>query len=108
MQSVANIERYYTERNSYASAVMCADTTNKPDICSGSCNGVGGTCTSTEKNYTIAFASGIAPTTTTFVLVATPVGSQAVDGKLSIDQSNAKKQDINNNGTFEASENYWK
>lgn len=107
-QAVANMERYYAERNSYASAVMCANTNNKPDICSGSCSGVGGTCTSTENNYTIAFAS--TPSATAFMIEATPVagGSQVVDGKLSIDQLNNKQQDINHNGTFDSGENYWK
>jgi len=100
-QAVANMERYYAEKNTYVAAAMCGGT---PVICSGSCSG--GVCSSTERNYTIAFAS--APTVTSFMIEATPVGSQAVDGKLSIDQSNAKQQDINNNGSYGAGENYWK
>ena len=100
-QAVANMERYYTERNTYATAAMCGGT---PLICPGTCGG--GTCSSTERNYTIAFAS--TPTATTFMIEATPVGSQAVDGKLAINETNAKQQDINNNGTYETSENYWK
>ena len=107
-QAVANMERYYTEKNSYASAVMCATPANQPSICSGICSAVGGTCTSTERNYTIAFTAG--PTATTFTLVATPAvgSSQVLDGMLSIDEKNAKQQDVNHNGTFEATENVWK
>ena len=107
-QAVANMERYYVEKNSYATAVMCAPVANQ-SICSGSCSGVGGTCTSTERNYTIAFAAGF-PTATTFTLVAMPVagGSQVLDGMLAINETNAKQQDVNHNGVFEATENVWK
>lgn len=99
-QATANMERYYAEKNTYATAAICGGT---PVICPGSCSGT--TCSSTEKNYTITLS---ALTATTFTVVAQPVGSQAVDGKLSIDQNNIKQQDINNNGSFEAGENYWK
>ena len=111
-QAMAIMERYYTERNTYATAAMCATAANKPDICPGNCSGVGGTCTSTEGNYTITFtttpAGIVTPTAAVFALLATPGGSQAVDGKLYIDSTNLKQQDINNNLTFDAGEQYWK
>jgi len=109
VQAAANMERYYAERNTYATAAMCATTANKPDICPGSCSGIGGTCTSTEKNYLITLPEATL-TTTTFTVLATPVagGSQVVDGMLSIDQKNLKQQDINHNGTFDAGEDSWK
>lgn len=100
-QAMANMERYYTENNTYATAAMCGGTI---PICPGACSG--GACTSTEGNYTITFF--VAPTATTFSLRAQPGGAQAVDGMLYIDQSNLKQQDINNNGTFDAGEQYWK
>ena len=100
-QAVANMERYYTEKNTYATAAICGTT---PAICPGSCTG--GICTSTEGNYTITFF--VVPTATTFSLKAQPLGAQAVDGMLYIDQSNLKQQDINNNGTFDPGEQYWK
>jgi len=103
-QAVANMERYYTENNTYLGAAMCP-AAGIPQICPGSCSG-GGTCTSTEKNYTITF---FAPSTAnTFFLLATPSGPQAVDGMLYIDSTNLKQQDINNNNTFDAGEQYWK
>ena len=102
-QAMANMERYYTEKNTYVTTI-CGGT---PLICPGSCGG-GGACTSTEGNYTITLAP--VPTATTFTILATPVlgGTQTLDGMLSIDQSNLKQQDINNNGTFDAGEQYWK
>ena len=107
-QAMANMERYYTERNTYFTAAMCATTTNKPDICPGSCSGVGGTCTSTEKNYTIALFPAAA--SATFTIEAIPVpGPQAVDGKMNINQANQKFHDMNNDGTYNTTtENYWK
>jgi type IV pilus assembly protein PilE len=101
-QATANMERYYAEKNTYATAAICGGT---PVICPGSCSG--GVCTSTEKNYTITLPT---LTATTFTVLATPVagGTQVVDGKLSIDQNNVKQQDINHNGTFDTGENYWK
>ena len=102
-QAAANMERYYTEKNTYAVAGICGTT---PAICPGSCSA--GFCTSTEGNYTITLAP--APTAIAFTILATPVpgGTQVLDGKLSIDQNNVKQQDINLNGVFDAGEQYWK
>ena len=102
-QAMANMERYYTEHNTYGTAAICG---TNPLICPGSC--AGAACTSTEKNYTIDLIP--APTATTFTIEATPVpGPQAVDGKMNINQANKKFHDMNNDGTYNpATENYWK
>lgn len=106
-QAMANMERYYTENNTYLGAAMCP-AVGIPQICPGNCSGVGGACTSTENNYVIAFF--VPSTANAFFLLATPPpgGPQAVDGILYIDSTNLKKQDINNNGTFDPGEGYWK
>ena len=102
-QAMANMERSYTQNNTYVTTICGGN----PLICPGSCNG-GGFCTSTEGNYTITLTP--VPTATTFTILATPVpgGTQFLDGMLSIDQSNLRQQDINNNGTFDPGEQYWK
>ena len=109
-QAMANMERYYTENNTYATAAICGTA---PLICPGSCSA--GTCTSTEGNYLITLPSvnmGVskALSANTFTVLATPVvgGTQALDGMLSIDEKNQKQQDINLNTTFDPSETYWK
>ena len=102
-QAAANMERYYTEKNTYAMPAICGGT---PAICPGSCSA--GVCTSTEGNYLIVLKP--APTAIAFTIVANPVlgGTQVLDGMLSIDQNNVKQQDINLNGVFDAGEQYWK
>ena len=102
-QAMANMERYYTENNTYATAAICGTT---PLICPGSCAGV--VCTSTEKNYTIALFPAAA--SATFTIEAKPVaGPQLVDGKMNINQANQKFHDMNNDGTYSTTtENYWK
>ena len=101
-QAMANMERYYTEKNTYVTTI-CGGT---PVICPGSC--AGAACTSTEKNYTIDLTP--VPTANTFTIEATPVpGPQAVDGKMNINQANKKFHDMNNDGTYNTTtENYWK
>ena len=109
-QAVANMERFYAQNNGYCIAASCATMTtcnSTPVICPGACSA--GVCTSTERNYTIAF--GAAPTLTTFTIEATPVtgGPQVVDGKMNINQTNLKFHDMNNNGAYSTTtENYWK
>ena len=102
-QAMANMERYYTENNTYLTAAICG---TNPLICPGSCSA--GTCTSTEQNYTIALNP--VPTATTFTIEAQPVaGPQYVDGKMNINQANQKFHDMNNDGTYNTTtENYWK
>ena len=102
-QAMANMERFYTENNTYVTTI-CGGI---PLICPGSCSG-GGTCTSTEGNYLIALNP--APTATTFAIRANPVlgGTQVLDGMLSIDQNNLKQQDINLNNVFDPGEQSWK
>ena len=102
-QAMANMERYYTENNTYATAAICG---TNPLICPGSCAGT--VCTSTETNYTIALTP--IPTATTFTIEARPVaGPQLVDGKMNINQANQKFHDMNNDGTYNTTtENYWK
>jgi type IV pilus assembly protein PilE len=109
-QAVANMERYYTENNTYATANICGST---PLICPGSCSGV--ICTSTERNYLITLPTvdlGVskALSATTFTILAKPVvgGSQALDGMLSIDEKNQRQQDTNLNNIFDTTENFWK
>lgn len=103
-QAVANMERYYNQNNSYATATMCTST---PTICAtlGTCTG--GICTTTEGNYRIGL-SNLAPNTFTITATPVPGGPQVVDGPLRIDHTNLKEHDANNDGTWSASENYWK
>ena len=105
LQTVANIERYYNEHNTYdfSAGGLCGST---PVICVGSCSAATstGVCTSPDRYYTIA-ASNLA--STTFTLEATPQGGQVGDGKLYIDQTGLKKQDANNNGTYDSGESVW-
>lgn len=107
VQAAANMERFYAENNAYCTACGAMTTCNTtPVICPGTCTG--GVCTSTEGNYIIAF--GANPTTTTFLITATPTGAQpAADGIMRINQLGQKTHDANNDGDYiDAGEDNWK
>lgn len=105
-QAVANMERFYAQNNTYATATLCA-AAGTPSMCPGVCSGVGGTCTSTEGNYGITIPT---LTANTFLILATPTGAQpAADGKMTIDQTGAKQHDANNDTDYaDAGEDNWK
>lgn len=107
-QAVANMERYYAQNNTYATAPLCA-AAGVASMCPGVCSGVGGVCTSTEGNYVIAIP-GATLAANAFIIVATPAGSQpALDGVMTIDQAGAKTHDANNDGdTSDTGEDNWK
>lgn len=67
MQAAQNLERYFTENNTYLNATIAED----PDT------DIWATDTSTEGHYTLDFS--VAPTATTYTLRATAIGSQALD-----------------------------
>lgn len=105
-QAVANMERFYAQNNTYATATLCA-APGTPSMCPGICSGVGGTCTSTEGSYGITIP---ALTANTFLILATPTGAQpAADGRMTIDQAGAKQHDANNDTDYaDAGEDNWK
>ena len=107
-QAVANMERFYAQNNTYATAALCA-AAGTPSMCPGRCSGVGGTCTSTEGNYGITIPAATLAANT-FLIVATPTGPQpAADGIMRIDQIGAKTHDANNDGDYsDAGEDNWK
>lgn len=67
MQAAQNLERYFTQNNTYLGATIAAAPST--DIWS--------TTTSTAGYYTLAFS--VVPTATTYTLRATAVGTQARD-----------------------------
>ncbi len=113
-QVVANMERYYAERNTYAGAKICPTVATDPLICPIPCSG--GVCKSPEKYYEITLPSvdmggSFALSATTFTALAQPIAgsTQVVDGMLSIDQVNLRQQDTDANGSFDSTErNNWK
>lgn len=112
-QVVANMERYYAEKNTYLGATICPAAATDPLICPIPCSG--GVCKSPEKYYEITLPAvdmggSFALSATKFTALAMPKApSQVVDGMLSIDQVNLRQQDTNANLTFDASErNNWK
>lgn len=107
-QAAANMERYYTENNTYVTAAICGGT---PVICPGTC--AGGICTAGKYELTLPAANlGVSKglSATTFTVWAQPVvgSTQVNDGMLSIDEKNQKQQDTNLNNTFDPGENFWK
>ena len=105
-QAVANMERFYAQNNTYATAALCA-AAGTPSMCPGRCSGVGGTCTATEGNYLITIP---ASTANTFLVLATPNGAQpAADGKMTISETGAKQHDANNDNDYlDTGEDNWK
>lgn len=105
-QAAANMERFYAQNNTYATATLCA-AAGTPSMCPGKCSGVGGTCTTTESNYGITLPT---LTATTFLIVATPTGAQpALDGKMTLNQAGVKQHDANNDNDYtDSGEDNWK
>lgn len=107
-QTTANLERFYAQNNTYATATLCAAAPT-PSMCPGTCSGVGGTCTATNGTYTITIPA-LTLTATAYLVLATPAGAQpAADGIMRIDQTGTKSHDANNDGDYiDAGEDNWK
>ena len=92
------MERHYTENNSYLGASISGNT-GAPSIFPTEAPLDG-----SAKFYDLTIQSA---TDTTFTLRATPKGSQADDGIMEILNTQFKRWDKNNNGSFASDENTW-
>lgn len=93
------MERWYTEKGTYKAAAAAGADTGAPTIFSTK-SPIDGS--DTYYNLTISAAA-----VNTYTLTATPSGSQAGDGILTLSSTGARGWDRNNNGTVEATENCW-
>jgi type IV pilus assembly protein PilE len=93
------MERHFTANNTYLGAADAGGNTGAPGIFPSQAPLDGGT-----KFYDLTIQ---AATATSFTLRATPVGGQAGDGLLEMENTGARRWDANKNGAFDAGENTW-
>lgn len=104
LMNVANLqERWYTENMTYTSSMTSLGLAN-PQISEGGYYSV--------RILSVAEAAAIlntsCPITTCFVVEATPLLGQVVDGKLAVTSTNVQYHDANNNNSYaDSGENKW-
>lgn len=107
LTTLANaMERYYTQNYTYLGAGSAANDDGVAESAGVPKAAVFVPDESTSRHYTISI--GGATTANTFVLRATPIGGQAIDGYLELTSTGIRSWDRNNDGdTLDANENSW-
>lgn len=96
MQLASFMERFFTENNSYLTPAGVAPVL--PFV------------QSPQSSTNIAYNLSVNPatvTSTSYTLVAVPVGAQAGDGFLNLSDTGVRIWDTNNSGAVDAGENDW-
>ena len=100
LMSFANaMERHFTSNGTYLGAGTTGGNTGAPTIFA--------TKSPVDGNSTIYNLTIKAVTASTYTLLASPVGGQASDGKLELDNTGARRWDADNSGGFSTAENTW-